>query len=588
MGYIKLQRDCDLLAIALLYRRLGIALVKFLCYNECIFTLRMKTDMNMLRYIPKTLQEDFINNRVVPLIGSGFSKNGIISTREVIPDWNELGKAIAQYLPNYTYTNALDAISLFESEFSRGKLIEILAKEIKVNRVQPGKAHQALVNLLFDTICTTNFDFLIEQALTEQKIPFSTIISEERLAISTEELTKVIKLHGDFNHPNNMVLTENDYDNFVERNKVLSTYISNLFITKTLLIVGYSLDDTDIRTLWSVIGSRLGKLRSNAYAVLVDASPLEISRFARRNVKVINITGSKSNYSNLLTDFFITVKEVIDNKIQERTIFMDDKVVEEQKIQDSNNRLCFISAPSQRMSFLNEMLRPVLSELGLTSVTINEAISPGDTLIRKIDTLINQSGVVIVDVSESTPNVLYELGIAMERNKKIILVAEEKMLNSIPIPISGFTIHTYSYYEKESLSLIRSELEDYLKSIDDSISKLDAEHLLEQGEYTAAVIMAFRQLEIYIYNHLPYKNKERLGHIAGTKLFTLMRPKTDNALQQLSKFDEYRTIRNKLVHTNYKISKKQANEIIRAINLIYDSIQQNEILLVDMDSGKKS
>ena len=76
-----------------------------------------------------------------------------------------------------------------------------------------------------------------------------------------------------------MVITEFDYDTYVEKNKILSTYISNLFITKTLLLIGYSFDDSDIRTLWQIIGSRLGKLSTPAYVVLVDASPIEIARF---------------------------------------------------------------------------------------------------------------------------------------------------------------------------------------------------------------------------------------------------------------------------------------------------------------------
>lgn len=84
------------------------------------------------------------------------------------------------------------------------------------------------------------------------------IVSEERLPISTHEKTKLIKLHGDFNHPERMLITENDYDTFIEKNKILSTYISNLFITKTLLLVGYSFEDSDIRILWKIIGSRLG------------------------------------------------------------------------------------------------------------------------------------------------------------------------------------------------------------------------------------------------------------------------------------------------------------------------------------------
>lgn len=538
--------------------------------------------MDMLKFIPKPLQEDFINNRVVPLIGAGFSKNGIIANGENIPDWGELGKAIAQYMPDYTYTNALDAISLFESEFSRGKLIETLAKETKVNFIQPGSAHQALAKILFETICTTNFDFLIEQTLTEQKIPHSTIVSEERLSINTKEQTKVIKIHGDFNHPSRMIITESDYDNFVDKNKVLSTYISNLFITKTLLLVGYSLDDTDIRTLWSVIGSRLGKLQTNAYAVLVDATPLEISRFARRNVKVINIKGSKANYPNLLTKFFESIKNLIDSKLQERTIFTDDKAVEEKKIQDSTSRLCFISAPVQRISFLNEMLKPMLTNYGLTPITINDVISPGESFIRKIDTIINQSGLMIIDVSDINSNVMWELSNAVARNKKIILVAEKEHFKSIPFNLSQYHVVTYSYSENNiDFSLnIENILSDYVKTFEINNLNFDAERLLQQGEYNSAAIMAFRQLEIFINEHLPFELKDEFGSITGIKLVKLMKAKTEYAYELIKKCDEYRTIRNRLVHTDYSIPKKLAKEIILTITNICKAVDEKEIILL--------
>ena len=86
-----------------------------------------------LKYIPKTLQEDFIDNRVIPFVGAGFSKNAIAPEGASILDWEGLGKKVATYIPNYTYTNAIDALSLFESEFSRTKLIELLARELYVN-----------------------------------------------------------------------------------------------------------------------------------------------------------------------------------------------------------------------------------------------------------------------------------------------------------------------------------------------------------------------------------------------------------------------------------------------------------------------
>lgn len=45
-----------------------------------------------LKYIPKTLQEDFIDNRVIPFVGAGFSKNAIAPEGASILDWEGLGK----------------------------------------------------------------------------------------------------------------------------------------------------------------------------------------------------------------------------------------------------------------------------------------------------------------------------------------------------------------------------------------------------------------------------------------------------------------------------------------------------------------
>lgn len=40
--------------------------------------------------IPKTLLNDFVNNRVIPFVGAGFSKNADIPAGLSMPDWNEM------------------------------------------------------------------------------------------------------------------------------------------------------------------------------------------------------------------------------------------------------------------------------------------------------------------------------------------------------------------------------------------------------------------------------------------------------------------------------------------------------------------
>lgn len=143
-----------------------------------------------LQYIPKTLQEDFINNSIVPIVGAGFSKNARIPKGITMPDWNQLGEIIASYIMDYEYTNALDSLSLFESEYSRVKLIEILSKELHIHEIKPSPTYTAFCDIFFDTICTTNFDFLLDDTLNMSNRPTSVIVSEEKLSININERTK--------------------------------------------------------------------------------------------------------------------------------------------------------------------------------------------------------------------------------------------------------------------------------------------------------------------------------------------------------------------------------------------------------------
>lgn len=529
---------------------------------------------------PKTLQEDFVDNRVIPFVGAGFSKNAVLPNGISMPDWNELGRQIAEYITEYDYSNAIDALSLFESHFSRVKLIEILAKKLHINELKPGETHRSFCNLFFDTICTTNFDFLLEHTLQETKRPHSIIASEDRLPIDANEKTKVIKLHGDFNHPERMVITENDYDIYLERNKILATYISNLFITKTLFLVGYSFEDNDMRGLWQIINSRLGHLHRPAYAVMVDASSIEVSRFERRNIKVINLKGKKEDYQQILNQFFIEIKTMIDEKAPSKITPTNEKAREELKLPSRNKRLCFISAPYSRISILKELIYPILIENEITPITLDEAIMPGDNWMAKSETLLKESSFAIVDASGNNANVLWELDTILNLKKKLIVIVDEDQTQAIPFALSNQSYLTYSTSNDNQNFIIQMNemLSSWLELPD-----LDSEpdRLLRKYEYDAAVIAAYRQLEISLREYssiftygstktMPVPLSHMLRRLRDSNLPT---PYVDKAI-------DYLRIRNQIVHeTTMGTNKKIASDIVKTLNNLIGYIKQEGVVL---------
>lgn len=259
--------------------------------------------------IPPSLLMDIVSNRCIPFIGAGFSKNANCPNGISMPDWKELGEKAAEFLVSDGSMDAVEALSQYEHQYSRSNLVELIAQTLHINEILPGAAHLAFCRLYFDIICTTNFDFLLETAFGEvysnQGKPYHVIANENRLSTCLNEKTTILKLHGDFSDPSGMVITEKDFDLYITRNPLFCTYIANLLITRTPILIGYSLNDPDLRMIWTIIGSRLSSLRRSGYVILSSASQSDVLRFKRRGINVINLGVKKENFSIALTQLFL-------------------------------------------------------------------------------------------------------------------------------------------------------------------------------------------------------------------------------------------------------------------------------------------
>ena len=285
------------------------------------------------RYInqfPRPLLADLVSGRWLPIIGAGLSRNAITPDGKPIPLWAELGDSMNRDLPDYDSAGPVDAISAFEHEFGRPKLIERLSELLRADAARPGDAHKAFCKMPFDLVCTTNFDFLLERQYELTPRYCTPLIDEDQLSINLNKSgTALFKVHGDLNHPARLVATETDYDCFLERFPLLATFLANLLITRTAVLIGYSLDDPDFRQVWQVVGERLGHSRRIAYVLVVAAKPAEIARFERRGVKTINLQGARNRYGEILTEVFNELREYWQDNV-----IPASKVREEEPLQE--------------------------------------------------------------------------------------------------------------------------------------------------------------------------------------------------------------------------------------------------------------
>ena len=488
-------------------------------------------------------------------------------------NWDELGHRIASDLQDYDYTNALEAISAFSYEFSRTSLVDKLSSELLIDSVKPGSTHKSFCELSFDIVCTTNIEFLLEQGYALIPRPCRPIVNENQLSISNNEKeVRLLKLHGDLHHPDKLVVTEEDYDNYFNKNPMLATYMANLLITRTPLFVGYSLDDSDFRQIWQLIKDRLGNLRRQAYVLKVDCSPYERARFERRGVKVINIKGAISDYPQILTDVFQELRDYWNKETVSTTISEEATLAELAMPNDTNNRLCFFSVPMKVLSFYKKYIFPLVTNYGLVPISADDVISIGDNWTAKVAALMDKSEFFIIDASSKTT--AFELGVISNKrnvNDKLLLIKSE---NAPSISdLHGFLFISRPENPFDDADSLVNSIDRWLRDVAQPMEQtysVEPKRLYAKKEYRAAIISAMTLLEISL--------RKVVGDYVDAKtqipssIYAVARDKQIISKAQYTAIMQWSRIRNSLVHTETNTNGHEARKIVNGVDGILNSI----------------
>ncbi len=523
-----------------------------------------------LDQFPKPLKESILQNRCLPIIGSGFSKNAEMPEGKSMPAWEALGEAFAKEMTGYEYSTTIDAISAYEHAYSRPIMAEQMKKLLLSGIVKPGLAHEAFCRLQFDMVCTTNFDHLLEDGYRKISKPCRTIISESQLSVAPlkDELT-LLKFHGDIDFPDRMVATEEDYDKFLNQNPMLATHLSSLLITRTPLFIGYSLDDDDFRQIWQIIKNRLGKMVRQAYVIKVNCSETEKARYERRGVKVVNIDGNPKDYPQILADLFNEIKTYWDDNT--KTVGSNASMSELALPKGTQTRLCFFTAPLAAMPFYKDVIFPIALMHGFVPITADSVVSSSDNWMAKVSSLISKIDYFVVDLS--TPNTLYEFIqiSSMNKVKDNILVIKDDAYNILNSNSYTIISKKNDFYDKPDLNT--EKIDSWFAKASEKLNKStlqEPERLLKKNEYNAAVISAVVQLEVKLRKKIGEKTD---GKIIARGLYELLKMAIDYDIakrKDMEKIRQWTILRNRLVHSEMDIERDVAettvNEILKFIS----------------------
>lgn len=200
-------------------------------------------------------------NRLCLFTGTGFSK---AVTNNQIPSWQDLLVSLSMSVDS---TGKLKA-TLFPESGKNPLPLEEAAQVISLELQKNGKSiHDETAALIGSIkiqgdnsslleffasgklrVLTTNYDKLAEELVG---IPDCHSLTPGLPIPRSDSRVKVYHVHGSIDSPENMIITADDYFRFMNNDSYFSRKLSTMLHENTVVILGYSLADTNLKSIIS-------------------------------------------------------------------------------------------------------------------------------------------------------------------------------------------------------------------------------------------------------------------------------------------------------------------------------------------------
>ncbi len=177
------------------------------------------------------------------------------------------------------------AAQCYEIEQGRTSLISFLKEKMGVVQ-EPLPVQRAIAALPFPLILTTNYDVLVERALSERGTVYQRVIGDYGLRHKQPGVVRIVKLYGCITEPESMVITEEDHFTFLDDWPGILDALGRVLSGKVFLFVGCDLKDRGFRRLYHSLAPRLGEA-SPAYTLQMGLSVPLAHYWTTRGLTVI-------------------------------------------------------------------------------------------------------------------------------------------------------------------------------------------------------------------------------------------------------------------------------------------------------------
>lgn len=441
-------------------------------------------------FIDKYVKE-IKNKNAAMFLGAGFSKSaGYV-------DWKNLLKTIAEDL-ELDIEKEHDLVSLaqycYNKNGNRSMINEVIFEEFTKEK-NIDENHKIIARLPIFTYWTTNYDSLIEDALTEAKRVVDVKYINQHLSLTKPHRDAVVyKMHGDKSNPEEAVLIKDDYEKYYRKHAQFITALSGDLISKTFLFIGFSFSDPNIDYILSRVRVDYGNQNNRQhYAIMrkikeadyVDRAEYE---YSKRKYEFFVEDLKRYNIRALLIDEYSEITEIlveIDRRLNHNNIFVSGSAEKYGKYtkQEAWDFIQLLSAKLIKEEFNiisgfglgvgSAVITGALQEIYMQQKVFNDnqlLLRPfpqgiqddttRQTLWKKYrEDMISRSGVAIFLYGNKIVGDEIVLANGMREEYKI---AKEKHCLIVPVGCTG-------YVAEEIWKEIKENLKDFYTNVDDDL-----------------------------------------------------------------------------------------------------------------------
>ncbi len=232
--------------------------------------------------IPEDLKNSVLDGSCIPFFGAG------VSTGSGLPTANKfLKENNVEYLDWKYGTAILESNPNFKQSF---------LKTFRDSKLRYNEIHRLLVHLESKHYITTNYDILFETAY-ENIFParkLLTVNSDNDIPEINASKSSILKIHGDIKSFDYFIMTAQQYYKRIQAPLLVDKLFEVLFVTNTVLFLGYSLKDENILGAIYACAQLKSHDSKNKYILLMSGFKESVHKENKRllelySVNVINV-----------------------------------------------------------------------------------------------------------------------------------------------------------------------------------------------------------------------------------------------------------------------------------------------------------